>query len=44
LCAIVLAGAFFFIPNDHRCARLVDFDLLGALLAAGHSQVRPWQA
>src|SRR5579863_8324841 len=33
LCAIVVAGAFFFIPNDRRRARLVNFDLLGALLA-----------
>jgi EmrB/QacA subfamily drug resistance transporter len=33
LCAIVLAGAFFFIPNDRRRARLVNFDILGALLA-----------
>jgi EmrB/QacA subfamily drug resistance transporter len=33
LCAIVLVGAFFFIPNDRRRARLANFDLLGALLA-----------
>jgi len=33
LCAIVLAGAFAFIPNDRRRARLANFDLLGALLA-----------
>ena len=33
LCAIVLAGAFLFIPNDRRRERLVNFDLSGALLA-----------
>jgi EmrB/QacA subfamily drug resistance transporter len=33
LCAIVLAGVFFFIPNDRRRAQLVNFDILGALLA-----------
>jgi EmrB/QacA subfamily drug resistance transporter len=33
LCAIVLAGALVFIPNDRRRARLVNFDILGALLA-----------
>jgi EmrB/QacA subfamily drug resistance transporter len=33
LCAIVLLGAFFFLPNDRRRARLVNFDILGALLA-----------
>jgi EmrB/QacA subfamily drug resistance transporter len=33
LCAIVLVCAFVFIPNDRRRARLVNFDILGALLA-----------
>jgi MFS family permease len=33
LCAIVLVGAFAFIPNDRRRARLANFDILGALLA-----------
>jgi EmrB/QacA subfamily drug resistance transporter len=33
LCAIVLVGVFAFIPNDRRRARLVNFDILGALLA-----------
>jgi len=33
LCAIILAGAFILLRDDRRRGRLVNFDLLGALLA-----------
>ena len=33
LCAIILAGAFILLKDDRRRGRLVNFDLLGALLA-----------
>ena len=33
LCAIVLAGTFMLLEDDRRRARLVNFDILGALLA-----------
>jgi EmrB/QacA subfamily drug resistance transporter len=33
LCAIVLAGIFILLENDRRRERLVNFDILGALLA-----------